>query len=195
MKTLPLDAFQQLRAGATVVEYDRHGDKVLRLPDGTLLKLFRRKRLISSAAWYPYAQRFADNCGKLAALGIPCPETITVFRVPEIARDVVHYLPLPGQTIRQILSAGLPDEQASDLRAQLGRFIAGLHHRGVYFRSLHLGNIVQTPAGALGLIDIADLVVRRRPLSQSAIRRNMQHLLRYPADVAWLSAGQGFPLP
>ena len=46
------------------------------LQDGTLLKLFRRKRLITSAAIWPYAQRFADNAKKLEKLGIPCPKII-----------------------------------------------------------------------------------------------------------------------
>ena len=61
MQELDLSAYESLRAGATVLEADKHGDKVLRLPDGNFVKLFRRKRLISSAALYPYAQRFADN--------------------------------------------------------------------------------------------------------------------------------------
>jgi phage gp46-like protein len=61
VQTLSHDAYLALRADATVLERDLHGDKVLQLADGSYLKLFRRKRLISSAAWYPYAQRFADN--------------------------------------------------------------------------------------------------------------------------------------
>ena len=42
--------FLALKAGAEILEEDAYGEKVLRLADGTLLKLFRRKRLISSAA-------------------------------------------------------------------------------------------------------------------------------------------------
>lgn len=56
------DAYMKLRSGAEIIEADRFGEKVLTLADGSMLKLFRRKRLLSSAAWYPYAQRFADNC-------------------------------------------------------------------------------------------------------------------------------------
>jgi len=50
--------------------------------------------------------------------------------------------------------------------------------RGIYFRSLHLGNIVLTPEGSLGLIDIADLSFQRRPLSKAKARRNLAHFTR-----------------
>lgn len=73
MQDLALSAYEALRAGAQVLEADKHGDKVLRLADGNFLKLFRRKRLISSAALYPYAQRFADNTATLQRLAVPCP--------------------------------------------------------------------------------------------------------------------------
>ena len=64
----------------------------------------------------------------------------------------------------------------------LGAFIAKLHDRGVYFRSLHLGNIVMTPEGTLGLIDIADMRFSRGQLTASQRKRNLRHLLRYPSD-------------
>ncbi len=60
--------------------------------------LFRRKRLISSAALFPYAERFARNASELARRGIVCPKVLDVLRIPHIQRDAVHYEPLPGQT-------------------------------------------------------------------------------------------------
>lgn len=185
MQELDLSAYESLRAGATVLEADKHGDKVLRLPDGNFVKLFRRKRLISSAALYPYAQRFADNARALQRLDIPCPEVIGVYRVPGIARDLVHYRPLPGQTLRQLIAAGQAD---GALRERLGELIARLHERGVYFRSLHLGNVVQTPQGELGLIDIADMKTQRRALGRAQRKRNFAHMLRYVEDRQWLLA-------
>ena len=172
-----------LREGAHVLEADGTGDKVLRLRDGTMLKLFRRKRLITSAAWYPYARRFADNCEALAARGIPCPQVKAVYRIAEIARDAVHYDPLPGLTLRQLLDQ--PGEHP-ELRDQLGQFIATLHESGVYFRSAHLGNVVLTPEGKLGLIDVADLRIYRKPLRRSQRQRNFRHMLRYRQDREWL---------
>ncbi len=186
MQDLALSAYESLRAGAQVLEADKHGDKVLRLADGNFLKLFRRKRLISSAALYPYAQRFADNTRTLQRLEVPCPHIIAVYRIPEIARDAVHYQPLPGDTLRQVIAAGEAD---SKLAAQLGTLIAELHDQGVYFRSLHLGNVVKTPEGTLGLIDLADMKKQRRALSRQQRKRNFAHMLRYTGDRQWLLAG------
>ncbi|MBD9678968.1 toluene tolerance protein [Pseudomonas sp. PDM18] len=191
MQDLALSAYEALRAGAQVLEADKHGDKVLRLADGNFLKLFRRKRLISSAALYPYAQRFADNTRALQKLGVPCPQIIGVYRIPEIARDAVHYHPLPGLTLRQLIST---DQTEEWLRVDLGSLIAGLHDSGVYFRSLHLGNVVQTPEGDLGLIDIADMKTQRRALSRLQRKRNFAHMLRYTQDRAWLLADDGAQL-
>lgn len=183
MQALDHARYLALRDGAHVLEADGTGDKVLRLRDGSMLKLFRRKRLISSAAWYPYARRFADNCQTLAQRAIPCPRVREVYRIAEIARDAVHYDPLPGKTLRQLLD---DPESGDDLRRQLGRFIARLHEKGIYFRSAHLGNVVLTPDGELGLIDIADMRTYSRPLRKGQRLRNFKHMLRYREDRAWL---------
>lgn len=189
LQTLEHDDYLALRADARVLERDRHGEKVLVLADGSYLKLFRRKRLISSAAWYPYAQRFADNALALAEREILCPGVIGLYRIPSVSRDAVRYRPLEGQTLRQLVRSGA---DTVGLRERLGRFVAELHEAGVYFRSLHLGNIVLTPAGTLGLIDIADLRAGRRPIPPHRRRRNLQHLLRDDQDRAWLQADTAF---
>lgn len=181
MQKLDHTLYLHMREGATVLEADGKGDKVLSLTDGTMLKLFRRKRLLTSALWAPYAQRFADNCKDLRSRNIECPTVRQVYRIPSIERDAVHYEPLPGRTVRQ-LRLGSDGE----LRAQLGAFIAHLHDQGIYFRSAHLGNIVLTPEQTLGLIDIADLRIYGRPLRKSLRLRNFKHMLRYREDREWL---------
>jgi len=183
LQPLSHDDYLALRAGAQALERDRYGDKVLALADGSYLKLFRRKRLISSAAWYPYAQRFADNALALAERGIPCPEVTGLYRIPSMRRDAVRYRPLVGLTLRHLIREGTEPPR---LRERLGEFVASLHAKGVYFRSLHLGNIVLTPVGALGLIDFADLRAGKRPLQAHRRRRNLQHLRRDEKDLAWV---------
>lgn len=183
MQAIDHGTYMALREGASVLEADGSGDKVLRLHDGRMLKLFRRKRLLSSALIYPYAQRFADNALALQAQGIPCPQVIAVYKIPSIQRDGVYYDPLPGMTIRQLQTVG---EEAQLLRVRLGAFIAQLHENGVYFRSLHFGNVVLTPEQHLGLIDIADLRCQRGALSAAKRLRNFKHLLRYSVDHQWL---------
>lgn len=185
MQAIDHSTYEALRKGADVLEADGSGDKVLRLTDGRMLKLFRRKRLLSSALLFPYAKRFADNTLALKNLGIPCPTVIAVYRIPSIERDCVYYSPLAGQTIRQLQGKTDQDEI---LKFQLGGFFAQLHEKGVYFRSLHFGNVVLTPEHDLGLIDIADLRCQRGALSDSKRLRNFAHLLRYREDRQWLLA-------
>lgn len=187
MQKLDHAVYINMREGADVLEADGEGDKVLCLTDGTMLKLFRRKRLLTSALWSPYAQRFADNCQTLRARQIQCPTVRQVYRIPSIKRDAVHYDPLPGRTLRQLIS-----EDPDGLRAKLGEFVANLHDKGIYFRSAHMGNIVLTPENSLGLIDIADLRAQRRPLSKGLRLRNFQHMLRYKGDREWLLKDQEF---
>ncbi|NLY59332.1 MAG: toluene tolerance protein [Gammaproteobacteria bacterium] len=181
MQQLSGEQYAAWRENADVLEQDDHGEKVLRLADGTFLKLFRRKSWLSKTAFYPPARRFADNAAQLQKLGIPCPKVIQLYRLHDPYRSVVHYEPLAGETLRHLLrdDAGLDQ---LELFARLAEFITHLHELGVYFRSLHMGNIILTPDNELGLIDISDMRCLGRPLSRRMRDRNYQHLLRYESD-------------
>ncbi len=188
MQILQHDDYLALRNDGKVIEQDGHGDKVIILADGTFLKLFRRKRLISSAAIWPYAQRFADNAKKLEELGIPCPKIIQVYRIPSIERDAVHYHPLPGKTLRDLYRGEM--EYPEDLRERFLEFVEHVQDLGVYFRSFHLGNVVLTPDDELGLIDISDMKIFRRPLSKWQRKRNYVHTLKDNEDKTWLDTAK-----
>ncbi|QRJ65643.1 toluene tolerance protein [Azospira restricta] len=177
-----------MREGAEVLEVDHHGDKVLRLADGSILKLFRRRRVISSAALYPYARRFANNAAALARLGIPVPQVIEVLRIPSIERDAVRYAPLAGKTLRELLRGGLAPARERELKAAFTRFVVGLHDQGVYFRSLHLGNVVCTPEGRLGLIDFADLRIHPWSLGKYLRARNLRRMQGLDEERDWIDA-------
>lgn len=177
MKKLSKEGYLTLREGAEVIEADAHGDKVLFLSDGTYLKLFRRKRLITTALIFPYAQRFAKNATKLARLNIPSVTIIELYRIPSVQRTAVHYNPLIGTTLRK-----LPNGIDASLTNKLGAFIRDLHDKGIYFRSLHLGNIVLTQSNKLGLIDISDMKFLNSSLSLKLRLRNFKHSARYPND-------------
>lgn len=179
------EEFLALSEGATRLEGDRHGAKVLALPDGTIIKLFRRKRVISSAALFPYASRFVRNAEKLQKLGVPVPEVLGVARIQGMGRDMVHYRPLPGRTLRELSEEGLSAERLEALKAQFTRFVIGLHDNGVYFRSLHLGNVVLTPEGQLGLIDFSDLRVYPWRLGAYLRARNMRRMQGIRGECEW----------
>ena len=176
MKSLNNEQYLKMRAGADVTAADEHGDKVLLLKDGTYLKLFRVKRLFTSARLFPYWRRFEKNAEALHALGVPTLKVIESIRLPEIDRTAVHYEPLPGNILREV-----PDFDAR-LVSRLGAFIKELHDKGVYLRSMHLGNVVLTPEDELGLIDIADMKVYGGSLRKGLRLRNLHHLWRYEQD-------------
>lgn len=179
-----------LRQGAEVIERDE-SDKVLCLQDGSFLKLFKVKNRFSSALLQPYSIRFALNAEKLHRMQIPTIRVINCYRIPSIARTAVLYQPLPGRTLRQILP-GLSSKQRQNLLEDNARFIARLHKLGVYFRSAHMGNIVQQPDGTLGLIDIADMRFSRSALNKERRLRNFRHMARYEADVKYLLENDTF---
>lgn len=166
-----------MREGAEVTSADEYGDKVLRLRDGTYLKLFRVKRRLTSARVFPYSTRFVKGAERLRKLDVPTLAVIDAYRVSHLQRTAVHYNPLPGCTLRE--GAG---EMDGDMARKLGAFIKSLHDKGVYLRSMHLGNVVLTPGGELGLIDIADMRVLNRPLPRRLRLRNFDHLARYEQD-------------
>lgn len=185
MKKLSKDDYAALREGATVIEADYFGDKVLLLADGTYLKLFRVKRLLSAARFYPYSKRFVKNARKLVEKGIPTVTVIESYRIPSARRTAVHYYPLTGKTLRKLGNIDMI------IANKLGKFIRGLHDKGIYFRSLHLGNIVVTQENRLGLIDVADMKIYREPLSEELRLRNFQHCARYQEDRLQLEAHLG----
>jgi hypothetical protein len=175
VQVLSTEDFESLLRDCRVVEKDEHGEKVLILSDGTYLKIFRRKRLFSSYVLKPYSKRFIENCQKLAVRGIPSPTILQNFQIPGIKRDAVRYRPLEGKTVFEKLSA---NDFKSDDSERLVAFIKSLHEKKIYFRSLHLGNIVQLPSNDFGLIDVADLKFLYFPLGKWRRKRNMRHITR-----------------
>ncbi len=50
----------------------------------------------------------------------------------------------------------------------LGRDEIDPHEKGIYLRSAHLANVILTPEGTLGLIDISDMKTFHRPCATSS---------------------------
>lgn len=173
--------FERMRQHGEVLEQDTRGIKVIRLADGNMLKIFYVTRLFSSARLYSYARRFYRNAIRLQQLGIPTVQVSQLLHFANSSNTAVLYQPLPGQTLKQLLF--FDDGITAEIAAGAGKFIARLHHLGIYFRSLHFGNIVLKPDGEFGLIDIADMSISRKSLRWSKRRRNFRHLHRYADDI------------
>lgn len=185
MKNLSASELQELLTDSTAIEGDGHGLKVARLKNGDFLKLYRRKRMLSSALWSPPSRRFANNAERLRKLGIVTPKIQQLLLIPELQLNAVIYSPLPGDTLRnrwRHLDTASREQEVELFGTLLGK----LHQLGVYFRSLHLGNVLQLPDGELGLIDLSDMKIANKPLASWKRRRNLQHILRYKEDAGWL---------
>lgn len=182
VKRLTAIEFEQLKTGAAVLSRDEHGEKVLQTPDGRIIKLFRRKRLLSSALWSPYARRFYRAAQELSRRGVPSIEAIDLFRVPSIKRDAVVYRRLEGIELREALRN--EPARLDELLERLAKFLALLHRRGVYFRAIHMGNVLVRPDGSLALIDVSEAQFRRQSLATPLRIRNFAPLGHYDVDAA-----------
>ena len=118
-------------------------------------------------------------------MGIPTPQVLNVYRL-EDGSSAVHYAPLPGHTLRQVLQGITAPAVRQALIERFGKFMAQLHEKGVYFRSLHLGNVLLMDDGEFGLIDVADLRIYPSSLRYALRQRNLRHMQRYPQDRNWL---------
>ncbi|MCK4507497.1 MAG: hypothetical protein KAU27_03080, partial [Desulfuromonadales bacterium] len=180
MKFFSLNEYNELVARSVVLEQDRHGIKVLQTPEGMIVKFFRQKRLLSSALFKSYASRFVDNARSLTKLGIKTVEVEDVLYCKPIKRTLVFYQPVPGQTLRDVMQS---QAHANNVMEKFIVFLAELHDKGVFFRSIHLSNIIVSDCfDALGLIDIVDMKINRKGLSPDMRIRNFRHLTRYKVD-------------
>ncbi|MDR9860706.1 MULTISPECIES: O-antigen ligase family protein [Pseudomonas] len=185
VQKLSATGLEQLSSAAQIIEEDGLGPKVLRLADGSFLKLFRRRRWYTSGSFNPYSERFAVNSEQLRQMGIPTPQVLHLYRLDD-GSSAVHYAPLPGHTLRQVLQSITAPGVRQALVERFGKFMAQLHEKGVYFRSLHLGNVLVLEDGEFGLIDLADLRIYPSALSHSLRQRNLRHMQRYTVDKRWL---------
>lgn len=179
MEVIDKEKFEEMRMDAEVLESDGHGDKVLRTPQNQIIKLFRLKRKLSSAVYYPYSQRFADNATKLKALGFQTINVTGVYNVPSIKRNIVVYDMLPGDTLRNVLTQNQNNE---GLIKTYCKCLATLHEKGVYFRSVHFGNILIRKNESEAIIDISDMKFYKNTLNVLHRVRNFKAALRYKVD-------------
>jgi hypothetical protein len=176
MRLLDANDYQALIRDAELLREDGYGPKVYKTPDGRIVKLFRIKRWLSTSVFYPYSLRFLHNSRRLRRMGIVCAEVDEVFYCHAVRRHGLVYRRLDGTPLDELLVSA--DESARRLFRDYAAFIAMLHARRIYFRSLHPGNILLLPGGGFGLIDVADMRFPWWPISAPRRRRNLHHAFR-----------------
>jgi len=178
MRIVAAQELENWLASGKVLEKDARGPKVVALANGLFLKIFYTRRHPMLARLQPAAKKFARNAEHLLQLGIQAPEVVELLWLNRHAGlSACLYRPLPGQSIEQLYCKD--PIQTDDILPSLANFIRQLHLHGVYFRSLHLGNILLLNNNQYGLIDILDLKFERTPLNGWLIQRNFRHLSNY----------------
>lgn len=177
MRIVSANQLQNWLSTGEVLERDSHGPKVVRLTDGSFLKIFRSRRPLL-ARWRPEAKRFVHNAARLKALGITTPQMIECMWLNrDQGINACLYVPLEGMPLDCLYKQ--QRERFDALLPAFAAYIRQLHASGIYFRSLHLGNVLVLPKGGFGLIDFLDLRVKRGPLKKGLVRRNFVHLQNY----------------
>ena len=178
MRIVTAQELENWLTSGKVLEKDARGPKVVALDNNLFLKIFHTRKPPLLARLRPAARRFLNNARLLNGLGVATPTITDIFWLEkDKGLSGCLYRPLPGislealfQRTPEALQAALPD---------LARFIHTLHRKHIYFRSLHLGNILLLPEGGFGLIDFLDLKRNLLPLTDWHVRRNFRHMENY----------------
>ncbi len=145
-------------------------------PAGEIVKFFYRRKIISTATIFPQALQFESSSQKLLVRDIPAPIVKEIIYCQEIPVHMVIYDRLDGVDVRELCgSTGV------ECLVRLPGFLAHLHKIGIYFRAIHLGNILVYD-DIISLVDISDLSVQKFSLGVFKRARNLAHLFNSEAD-------------
>lgn len=172
--------FDAMCEGGKVLEQDERGVKVIHLIDGNIIKVFRLRSVISGARVFSYARRFCRNAIRLNARGINTVAIKKLYHFTGNNNTAVLYEPLAGDTLKDVVKKSAVNAEFIEA---LAVFLCKLHQGGIHFHSLHTGNVVRTPEGKLGLIDISDLSIYPWPLFCNTRVRSFKRLCKYPEDI------------
>ncbi len=182
MKRLTAPEFEHFVAQHRVLYGTPERPGLMLTQDGLIVKSFYQRKTISTSTFIPQAKRFAANSRKLLNKGIPAPVVEDVIYCDEVPVHMVVYKMLDGEDVRRLC-----ENKDLDVLAALTGFLAHLHDEGVYFRAIHLGNLLRRPDGTFAVLDISDLTTRSGPLGLFRRARNLAHLMNAGTDKAWFA--------
>ncbi len=180
MKVLDAAALRDFIEVGTVLYGSPSQPGIMLTPQDEIVKFFYVRKRVSTSTFFPQAKQFTRNSRKLRELDIPAPVVKEVGYCPEKSIHMVIYDRLPGADFREHMAEG-----NIELLTLLPGYLAGLHDEGVYFRAIHLGNILYHEA-SISLLDISDLKVVTRPLRVFERARNIAHLINAQDDKAYI---------
>ena len=168
---------------SSLLEGEADKPKVLLDSDGYIYKFFYQpNRKLSSRTLFPPFKQFVKNSQILLQRNIPTVSISDTMTAADHRFDAIRYQAIEGIEFREHLKQAGHNE----IRA-LVTIIAKLHKQGVFFRAIHLGNILRQPDGNYALIDISDCWFSSGQLDTFRRARNLAHLLSYHADSPYFS--------
>lgn len=174
---LSLKELEQFYASRKLLGGYSYRPWLLQGDDGELAKCFHDKRHLSTGTLVPKGPHFARNAVKLSRLGINGPIPKKIYRNNLEGVTIVTYDRIEGEDLRTLAAK----ETFVEMN-RLSSYLSELHEKGVYFRGIHLGNILLMPSGELALIDIAGMTIWPFPISVWHRARNVCRLLTYADD-------------
>jgi hypothetical protein len=179
MKTLGREQLVKFIAENKLLEGTTERPGLMLTPAGEIVKSFYRRKKISTTTFFPQALQFEASGLKLLKQNILAPVVKEVIYCKDIPVHMVIYDRLDGVDVRELCgSTGV------GCLSQLPEYLAHLHDLGVYFRAIHLGNIL-LHGDVISLVDISDLSVANSSLGIFKRARNLAHLFNSEDDKAY----------
>jgi hypothetical protein len=146
--------------------------KVLYSHNNQIIKIFYPKSKYSSDNFKPYALRFCRNSIKLKCLNVTAPHVFKIQYYAERRIYILYYEKIMGEDLEVLIQSG-----KKDLFEKLAIFLALLHHNGINFRSIHLGNLVYQKEKDIALIDISSMKFKKNSLRLWQRYKNILNLV------------------
>ena len=143
-----------------------------------IIKIFNVRGYISSGFFNTYASRIIKNSIKLKDHEISSIEITNELAFQYNNRlSGVSYKYIPGKTYRD-----LGNKITKEMITDLAKYISIIHKKGIYFRAMHLGNILLHNK-KLFLIDIAKIHFYPWPLFIFTRARAFRRMIKYQDDI------------
>jgi tRNA A-37 threonylcarbamoyl transferase component Bud32 len=179
MEIITIDAFHSLLSNPnnTIITTKYNKPKLIENSNGEITKIFYpKKRWRSSNRRRPYALRFYKNATLLSTHGIQAPHITSLKYCPDMKTYMISYKKIPGENVRVLMK-----QNEKTLLTDVAKYIATLHQKGIFFRALHLENLLYQQ-GEFILIDIDDVTFKNKPLNFRYRYRNLKHMFLVNED-------------
>ena len=168
---------------SSLLEGEVSKPKVLLDANGYIYKFFYQPdRKLSSRTLFPPFKQFVKNSQILSKRNVQTVSVCETMIAQDKRFDAIRYQAIEGHDFREHLKQS--DHGAISIIVDI---MTELHHQGVFFRAIHLGNILHQPNGDYALIDISDCWFSFGKLNTFKRARNLAHLMNYHSDKSYFS--------